>query len=487
MSDGTLAVSSLSTQEQAQVSGAVGTTNTIDFNIPTTDPGYNAATGVWTIAADDSAIAGDQHERGDHQRLQPAGASREHAGAGRQREARDRDRRTAGRRHALTALTIGQPGSQVLGLDIENFGYAGSADHGGGNVQVAGCFIGTDPTGEAAAPNGDGVVIENSSNLIGGPNVGDRNVISGNDVPGEYYGIFIPDQVENPLEYRADGQPDREQLHRHRRHGDQGARQRSLGVDDSGSGDTYGGTTAGLGNVISGNKGAGLDGRWEHHDRGELHRHGRDRQCRPRQLGGYRRSTPTRRLRSPPALDDHHEQRGLGQHCGIGDLAVNWGLAGEPGDLHDREQSGSGPTPPGPRRWGTAASGSLLASVENASVLDNVISANTMGLRCSQFDTVVRIGRDPGKHDRHRHDGPGRARQHRGGNRRSMVATATRSAAREPGQGNVIAFNGGDEGIGIEVAGGQQNQITQNSIFGNAGRASSWTRASAELVAHAGH
>jgi hypothetical protein len=48
VSDGTLSVSSLSTQEQAQVSGAVGATNTINFNIPTTDPGYKA--GVWTIA-----------------------------------------------------------------------------------------------------------------------------------------------------------------------------------------------------------------------------------------------------------------------------------------------------------------------------------------------------------------------------------------------------------------------------------------------------
>ena len=50
VSDGTLAISSLSTQEQAQVSGAVGASNTIGFNIPTTDPGYSAATGVWTIA-----------------------------------------------------------------------------------------------------------------------------------------------------------------------------------------------------------------------------------------------------------------------------------------------------------------------------------------------------------------------------------------------------------------------------------------------------
>ena len=49
VSNGTLAVTSLSTQEQAQVSGAVGTTNTINFNIPMLDPGYNPATGVWTI------------------------------------------------------------------------------------------------------------------------------------------------------------------------------------------------------------------------------------------------------------------------------------------------------------------------------------------------------------------------------------------------------------------------------------------------------
>jgi hypothetical protein len=50
VSNGTLAVSSLSSQQQAQVSGAVGSTNTIDFSIPTTDPGYDPTRGVWTIA-----------------------------------------------------------------------------------------------------------------------------------------------------------------------------------------------------------------------------------------------------------------------------------------------------------------------------------------------------------------------------------------------------------------------------------------------------
>ena len=61
VSDGTLAVSSLSTQEQAQVSGSVRATNAIDFNIPTTDPGYNATTGVWTIAVHSALPAISTH------------------------------------------------------------------------------------------------------------------------------------------------------------------------------------------------------------------------------------------------------------------------------------------------------------------------------------------------------------------------------------------------------------------------------------------
>ncbi len=71
-----------------------------------------------------------------------------------------------------------------------------------GNVQVAGCFIGTDPTGETAAPNGTGLQIENSSNLIGGPNVGDRNIISGNSATMV---SIIPDQAQNPLNIEPTG------------------------------------------------------------------------------------------------------------------------------------------------------------------------------------------------------------------------------------------------------------------------------------------
>ena len=187
VSDGTLAVSSLSTQEQAQVSGAVGTSNTIGFNIPTTDSGYNAATGVWTIAVNsalptistNAAIINGYSQPGAFENTLAQGDNAklviaiDGAGLG-----------------TINGLTIAQPGSQVFGLDIENFIGDGVLITAAGNVQVAGNFIGTDPTGETAAPNENGVVIENSSNLIGGPSVGNRNVISGNSTDG--YGVYRP-------------------------------------------------------------------------------------------------------------------------------------------------------------------------------------------------------------------------------------------------------------------------------------------------------
>src|SRR5262249_45308006 len=96
---------------------------------------------------------------------------------------------------SFSGLTIAQQGSRIFGLDIQRF-QDGVEITAGGNVQVAGCFIGTDPTGESYATNGNGVVIENSYNLIGGPNVADRNVISGNTGGS---GIYVEDQKYNVL------------------------------------------------------------------------------------------------------------------------------------------------------------------------------------------------------------------------------------------------------------------------------------------------
>ena len=195
VSDGTLAVSSLSTQEQALVSGAVGATNTIGFNIPKTDPGTTRRQGpgrsrlksaLPSIITNAAIIDGySQPGSSENTLAQADNAKLTIAISGKNLGTTD-------------GLTIAQPGSQVSGLDIENFYNSGIAITAAGNVQVTGCFLGTDPTGETAAPNGNGVAIENSSNTIGGPLVGDRNVISGNNQAGEGDGIIIPDQTVKP-------------------------------------------------------------------------------------------------------------------------------------------------------------------------------------------------------------------------------------------------------------------------------------------------
>ncbi len=189
VSNGTLAVSSLTSQEQTLVSGAVGATNTIDFNIPTTDSGYDAATGVWTIAVQSALPAISTNAAIIDGYSQPGASQNTLAQAD---NAKLAIAINGSRQGSIDGLTISQQGSQVRGLDIENFYADGVLITAPGNVQVGGCFIGTNPTGETAAPNGNGVEIENSSNLIGGPGLGDRNVISGNNQPGEGYGLDDP-------------------------------------------------------------------------------------------------------------------------------------------------------------------------------------------------------------------------------------------------------------------------------------------------------
>ncbi|MCM3871297.1 MAG: carboxypeptidase regulatory-like domain-containing protein, partial [Pyrinomonadaceae bacterium] len=70
----------------------------------------------------------------------------------------------------------------VKGLTINRFARAG-VELGGSNT-VQGNYIGTDITGTFARPNGEGILINSGNNLIGGPNVAARNVISGNSQKG---------------------------------------------------------------------------------------------------------------------------------------------------------------------------------------------------------------------------------------------------------------------------------------------------------------
>ncbi len=116
---------------------------------------------------------------------------------------------------------------------------------------VLGCYIGTNPTGTAAAPNGgDGVHILSSaaSNFIGGTNPGDGNLISGNDG----YGIEITGSSDNLVQGNRIGTD---------RTGAVAIANKKDGVFITGnaSGNTVGGTTLAARNLISGNGQVGLN------------------------------------------------------------------------------------------------------------------------------------------------------------------------------------------------------------------------------------
>jgi parallel beta-helix repeat protein len=132
------------------------------------------------------------------------------------------------------------------------------------NILVRGNYIGLDQAGMGRVSNSShGVFIENSlNNVIGGPGAGERNVISGNGVlPGGFaQGVKITgtgsrfNRVEgNYIGTRADGTkaPVGQTTVRNQGFGVQ--------VDGNTSNNTIGGPTAAHGNLVSGNRRAGID------------------------------------------------------------------------------------------------------------------------------------------------------------------------------------------------------------------------------------
>jgi CSLREA domain-containing protein len=85
-------------------------------------------------------------------------------------------------------LRIESSGSVVRGLAINHFSngiFINGTD--ARNNKVEGNFIGTDPGGTQARGNGQGVLIDGSSNTIGGTSPASRNIVSGNN----FLGIII--------------------------------------------------------------------------------------------------------------------------------------------------------------------------------------------------------------------------------------------------------------------------------------------------------
>ncbi len=131
-------------------------------------------------------------------------------------------------------------------------GIALAAGTGAGN-QITGNFVGTNAAGNAAIPNGQtGIVINNSSTVVGGTTPGAGNVISGNGDLSTIqagFGIQISGGASNVVQGNFIGT---------NATGTAALGNKSRGIDISNStNNTIGGTTAAARNIISGNGTAG--------------------------------------------------------------------------------------------------------------------------------------------------------------------------------------------------------------------------------------
>jgi len=155
----------------------------------------------------------------------------------------------------IQGVLINAPGNTIGGTTpvarnvISGNGASGVRISGNGNL-VQGNFIGTDVTGTAPLGNsGRGIFIFGSNNTIGGTTAGARNIISGNGsngVPGRS-GVYICcGATENLVQGNFIGTDVT---------GTVAMGNGGCGVEifDQASNNTIGGTTAGAGNVISGN------------------------------------------------------------------------------------------------------------------------------------------------------------------------------------------------------------------------------------------
>lgn len=136
-------------------------------------------------------------------------------------------------------------GSVVKSLIINRFSQRG-INTDGAAITVQGCFIGTNAAGTAAQGNGlGGVRLNGRGNLIGGTTVAARNVISGNTGTG--IEIASGDSIVQGNYIGTDLT------------GSLGVGNTDHGILIESANNSIGGTTAGSGNVISGNNSRGVE------------------------------------------------------------------------------------------------------------------------------------------------------------------------------------------------------------------------------------
>ncbi|MBN1352658.1 right-handed parallel beta-helix repeat-containing protein [candidate division KSB1 bacterium] len=153
--------------------------DTIVFNIPNTDPGYNAVTGVWTIQpastfeylSDDGTCIDGTSQTANQGDSNPEGPEIE----------------IDGTLASSIGFWIFESSANTIRGFVINRCANGIAIHGSGRNIIAGNYIGTDAEGKSDMGNtGNGIYLANGTrhNIIGGQTAADRNVISGNDDTG---------------------------------------------------------------------------------------------------------------------------------------------------------------------------------------------------------------------------------------------------------------------------------------------------------------
>ena len=221
-----------------QAADALSGTQYIDFHIPTSDSGYSG--GIWTITPASAlpTITTSVYLDGTTQPgysgtpvVQLSGGS---AGAG------------------VNGLTFSAGNSTVRGFVINGFTGDGIDLTTNGGDTVQGNYIGTNAAGTAALANGSsGVLISGSAdNTIGGTTAAARNIISGNT--GDGIDITGSGTTGNLVEGNYIGT---------NAAGTAAVANQLAGIDlaSGASSNTIGGTTAGAGNVISGNTQYGIE------------------------------------------------------------------------------------------------------------------------------------------------------------------------------------------------------------------------------------
>src|SRR5215210_3425798 len=239
-----------------QQANATAGADIINFAIPTSDPGFDPVTGVWTIAVSNTAyVLPKITEQVEINGYSQPGASPNTKAIGNDAKLLiELDGGNSGLGANGLSIAAGGSSSVVKGLVINQFAGSGISISGAKNTAVQGNFIGSDASGTLTTDtfgnrlgNGEGVFIDGASeNTLGGAASAARNLISSNVSRGIL--IDKANATKNHIEGNYIGTD-------------------ATGTKDLGNGsglliygvnNTVGGAAIGARNVVSGNDNGGI-------------------------------------------------------------------------------------------------------------------------------------------------------------------------------------------------------------------------------------